>query len=62
MVPCPSRALYREMIKALAETAVKDKDRSVLDMLSAQGMTVSVDNPVPPVAAAPARPRSEPRK
>jgi hypothetical protein len=48
----PLEGLYRDIVKALAETAVKGNDRKVLDMLAAQGLNVSVQKP----AAAPAEP------
>ena len=52
----PLEGLYRDIIKALAEMAVKGNDRQVLDMLSAQGLTVSVNNPVSaPAETAPAK-------
>ena len=50
--------LYREMVKALGELAVRNSDTQLRDMLAKQGITVSV-NPNPP-AAAPATP--EPKK
>lgn len=43
--------LYRDIVKALAELAVKNNDSQLLQMLAAQGINVSV-NPTP--AAAPA--------
>lgn len=52
----PLEGLYRDIVKALAEMAVKGNDRQVLDMLSAQGLTVSVNNPVSaPAQTAPAK-------
>ncbi|MEO8304099.1 MAG: hypothetical protein ABI724_08260 [Betaproteobacteria bacterium] len=50
--------LYREMVKALGELAVRNNDTQLRDMLAKQGITVSV-NPNPP-AAPPAAP--EPKK
>jgi hypothetical protein len=41
----PLEGLYRDIVKALAETAVKGNDRKVLDMLAAQGLNVSVQQP-----------------
>ena len=41
----PLETLYRELVKALAELAVKGNDRQVLDMLAAQGLSVSVNAP-----------------
>jgi hypothetical protein len=51
----PLEGLYRDILKALAEMAVKSNDRQVLDMLSAQGLSVSVSNPV----AAPSEPAAQ---
>jgi hypothetical protein len=54
----PVEALYREIVKSLAEVAVKDKDKPLLDMLAAQGLTITSSAPTP--ASAPATPpRSE---
>jgi hypothetical protein len=39
----PLENLYREIVKTLAETAVKSNDRQVLDMLAAQGLNVTVN-------------------
>lgn len=50
--------LYREMVKALGELAMRNGDTQLRDMLAKQGITVSV-NPNPPPAA-PAAP--EPKK
>jgi hypothetical protein len=47
--------LYREMVKALADLAVRGDDRRVLDALAAQGINVTVNPPV--VAAAGANPK-----
>ena len=41
--------LYRDIVKALAEMAVKSNDRQVLDMLAAQGINVTTN----PAAAGP---------
>ena len=54
----PLEGLYRDIVKALAEMAVKGNDRQVLDMLSAQGLNVSVNSPAI-VPAAPAAVKSE---
>jgi hypothetical protein len=48
----PLESLYREIVKALAEMAIKGNDRQVLDMLAAQGLSVTVNGP----AAQPAEP------
>jgi hypothetical protein len=50
--------LYREMVKALADLAVRNNDAQLRDMLAKQGITVSA-NPAP---AAPAAPAPEPKK
>ena len=50
----PLEGLYREIVKGLAEMAIKANDRQVLDMLAAQGLNISVNNPV---AADPVTPR-----
>jgi hypothetical protein len=49
--------LYRDIVKALAELAVKNNDAQLLQMLAAQGINVSVNPPSPPPApaAAPAK-------
>ncbi len=41
--------LYREMVKGLAELAVRSNDRRVIDALAAQGINVTLN---PPAAAA----------
>lgn len=46
--------LYRELVKALAELAVKNNDSQLLQMLGAQGINVSVNAPA--VQAPPAAP------
>jgi hypothetical protein len=51
----PLETLYQEILKALAEMAVRDNDREVLDLLAAQGVNVSVNSPAVAPAAAPAR-------
>lgn len=37
--------LYREIVKALAELAVKNNDSQVMQMLASQGINVSVNAP-----------------
>jgi hypothetical protein len=54
----PVEALYRDIVKSLAEVAVKDKDKRLLDMLAAQGLTITASGPTPPSAPA-SFPRSE---
>lgn len=44
--------LYREIVKALAELAVKNGDQQIVQMLSAQGINVSVSSPAVPAATA----------
>jgi len=48
--------LYREMVKALADLAVRNNDGQLRELLTKQGITVSAN---PPAAAAPP---AEPRK
>ncbi len=38
-------SLYRDIVKSLAELALKDNDRQILDMLSAQGVNITVNPP-----------------
>jgi hypothetical protein len=56
----PVEALYRDIVKSLAEMAVKDKDKPVLDMLAAQGLTITAGGSTAPSGPA-APPRSEKR-
>jgi hypothetical protein len=52
----PVEALYREIVKSLAEMAVKDKDKPLLDMLAAQGLTITAGGSAAPSGpATPAR-------
>lgn len=46
-------SLYREIVKALAELGVKGNDAQVLNMLAAQGLSVSVNAPAAPTVATP---------
>lgn len=49
--------LYRDIVKALAELAVKNNDQQLLQMLGAQGINVSVNaSPAPAPQAAPQTP------
>lgn len=41
----PLESLYREIAKALAESAIKSNDQQVLSMLSSQGLNVTVNTP-----------------
>jgi hypothetical protein len=47
--------LYREIVKALAELAVKNGDNQIIQMLAAQGISVSNNSPVASAAASGAR-------
>jgi len=49
--------LYRELVKALAELGVKSNDAQVLNMLAAQGLSVSVNAPAAGTGSADAAPR-----
>ena len=51
-------ALYREIVKGLAELAVKGNDAQIMQMLNAQGINV---NAAPP-AAAPVPPTPAPNR
>lgn len=53
-------ALYRDIVKALAELGVKNGDRQVLDVLAAQGINLSYQSS--PSSAADASPKSALRK
>jgi len=57
----PLEGLYRDIVKALAEMAVKGNDKQVLDMLAAQGLSVTVNTPDSPAAAG-AAPAAAPAK
>jgi hypothetical protein len=41
----PLEGLYRDIVKTLAEMAVKGNDRQVLNMLASQGLNVTVNAP-----------------
>lgn len=45
----PLEGLYRDIVKTLAEMAIKSSDRQVVNMLSSQGLSITVN---PPPAAA----------
>lgn len=52
----PLEGLYRDIVKSLAEMAVKGNDKPLFDMLTAQGLTFTPGNPAPasgPVASRP---------
>lgn len=48
----PLEGLYREMVKALADLAVRNGDRRVLEELNAQGISVTVNGPASSAADA----------
>ena len=51
--------LYRDIVKALAELAVKGNDTQILQMLTAQGISVtSTPSPSPVTQAPPTSPQS----
>jgi hypothetical protein len=53
----PLEGLYNEIVKSLAQMAVKDNDRQMLNMLAAQGLTITVNAPAAaPAAQAPSAP------
>ena len=54
--------LYRDIVKALAELAVKSSDQQLLQMLSAQGINVSVNAPAAPAPQAAAAATTAPAK
>ena len=49
--------LYREMVKALADLAVKTQDGDVRTLLAGQGITISVTPNAPPPAVTPEAPK-----
>lgn len=49
----PLETLYREIVKALAEMAVKSNDQQVMGMLATQGLSITVNNPPAGAAEAP---------
>ena len=48
----PLEGLYRDIVRAIAEIATRDNDRQLLDVLSAQGLSVTLQNPGSPGAPA----------
>jgi len=46
----PLEGLYREIIKALADLAIKNDDRALLSMLGTQGISVTVNSPSLPAS------------
>jgi hypothetical protein len=51
--------LYQEMVKALADLAVRNKDEQLRDLLSKEGVNVTVTPPAEPAPAAPAKAHHE---
>ncbi len=51
----PLETLYREIVKALAEMAVKTNDQQVVDMLATQGLNIAVNGPAGAVQVVPAK-------
>lgn len=47
--------LYRETVKALADLSIREKDKAIGDLLTAQGITVTPPGATPP-SGAPAAP------
>jgi hypothetical protein len=45
-------ALYRDIVKALAESAVRGNDPQLIAILSAHGLSVTIDGPARAAAAA----------
>ena len=43
-------SLYREMVKALADLAVRNGDKRVIEALAGQGINVTVNQPQPTAA------------
>lgn len=46
----PLEGLYNDIVKTLAQMAVKGNDHEVLNMLASQGLTVTVNTPAAPTA------------
>ena len=49
----PLEGLYNDIVKTLAQMGVKSNDRQLLNMLAAQGLTITVNAPVAAPADAP---------
>lgn len=54
-------ALYRDMVKSLAELGIKSGDTQVLQLLTAQGINLSYQSATAPPASS-ATPKAVPRK
>jgi hypothetical protein len=57
----PLENLYRDILKALAEMAVKSNDKQVFDMLSAQGLSVTMNSPIAASNEPPAQKSEKPK-
>lgn len=55
-------ALYREIVRALAELAARNNDEAVRAMLTKHGITYSVNAPAPAAAPPAQSPPAPPRK
>jgi hypothetical protein len=55
-------ALYRDIVKALAELAVKGNDAQLIAVLGAQGLSVKVGEPAGPTASGGSTPARKPEK
>lgn len=51
------QGLYQEMIKALADLSVRNKDDKLRDLLNQEGINITVNPPAQTPAAAPAKGR-----
>jgi hypothetical protein len=51
------QGLYRDIVKALADLAVRNKDDQLRDLLTKQGINVTVNPPAAPPASPPAKGR-----
>jgi hypothetical protein len=49
------QVLYQDMVKALADLAVRNKDDQLRDLLTREGISITVNPPASAAPAAPAR-------
>jgi hypothetical protein len=54
------QGLYQEIVKAIADLAVRNKDEQLRDLLSRNGMSISVTPAAGAAAQAPAAPKGKP--
>jgi hypothetical protein len=55
--------LYRETVKALADLSIRNQDKGIADLLTAQGITVTPPGSTAPTAASSSTPSSiDPKK